>query len=354
MRQTKLFTKTRKNAPTDEEAVNAKLLIRGGFIHKELAGVYSFLPLGLLTLNKINNIIRDEMNKVGGMELHMSSLQDKNVWQKTGRFDDSVVDIWFKTNFKSGGETSLAFTHEEPVTRLMKDHIQSFRDLPAFPFHFQTKFRNETRAKSGIMRTKEFLMKDLYSFSKDEIEHNEFYEKMKQAYLNVFDRIGIGDKTFITYASGGSFSQYSHEFQTLAENGEDTIFICEKCKVAINQDIVKQKPECPECKNTDVKEQKAVEVGNIFSLGTKFSNALDLNFVDENGEKKPVIMGSYGIGPARVMGTVVELLSDEKGIIWPKNIAPFKIHLIQIGKNSKESADKFYELCLAKIGRAHV
>ncbi|MBU4479959.1 prolyl-tRNA synthetase [Patescibacteria group bacterium] len=340
MHQSKLFTKTRKEAPKDEVSKNAQLLIRAGFINKEMAGVYSFLPLGLKVLNNINNIIREEMNAIGGQELFLTALQDKKVWEKTNRWSDEVVDNWFKTKLKNDTELGLGFTHEEPLTNLMKDHIKSFRDLPMYPYQIQTKFRNEARAKSGIMRGREFLMKDLYSFSKDENEHNEFYEKAKQAYKNIFSRLGLGDKTFLTFASGGTFSKYSHEFQTLSEAGEDIIYICDKCSVAVNDEIIGEQNSCPECGNIELRKEKSIEVGNIFSLGTKFSDAFELNYNDEKGEEKRVIMGSYGIGPGRAMGTVVEVLSDEKGIVWPESIAPFKVHLLSLGKN--EDAQKIY------------
>lgn len=337
MRQSKLFTKTRKESPKDETAKNADLLIRAGFINKEMAGVYSYLPLGLRVMKKIEGIIREEMNAIGGQEISMSALQDKDVWQKTGRWSDEIVDNWFKTKLKNGGEMGLGFTHEEPITSMLREHIRSFRDLPCFPYQFQTKFRNEQRAKSGILRGREFLMKDLYSFCKNENEQKNFYEKAKSAYVKVFDRIGLGEKTYTTFASGGTFSKYSDEFQTISDAGEDIIHICDKCHLAVNEEIFSETRSCPSCNNKDLKKEKSIEVGNIFNLGTKFSDSLGLTYSDEKGEKKPVFMGSYGIGVGRVMGTIVEVLSDEKGIIWPKNVSPFEIHLIEINnKNNSE------------------
>ena len=352
MRQSLLFTKTRKEAPKDEVSKNAELLIRAGYIHKEMAGVYSYLPLGLRVMNKIVGIIREEMNALGGQELHLTALQDKKVWETTGRWSDDAVDIWFKTKLKNDTELGLSITHEEPLTKMMTEYIRSFRDLPVYTYQFQTKFRNETRAKSGIMRGREFLMKDLYSFCRDEKEHNDFYEKAKQSYINIFNKVGLGDKTYVTFASGGSFSKYSHEFQTITDAGEDSIFVDERKKIAINKEVLNDEV----LKDLGIKrealvEKKAVEVGNIFSLGTKFSDALELNYTDEEREKKPVIMGSYGIGPGRVMGTIVEVLSDEKGLVWPASVAPFNIHLISIedkdGKVKKE-ADKLYENLIKK------
>ncbi len=346
MRQSKLFTKTRKEAPKDEVAKNAELLIRAGFIHKEMAGAYSFLPLGLRVMKKIENVVREEMNMLGGQEISLTALQDKKLWEATGRWDDSVVDNWFKTKLKNDTEVGLASTHEEPLTNILSEYTKSFRDLPVSIYQFQTKFRNEARAKSGIMRGREFLMKDLYSFSRDENEHNEYYEKAKVAYVNIFNQVGIGDRTYITFASGGSFSKYSHEFQALTEAGEDTIYVDERKKIAINKEVLGDDVLNElGIKKSDLIEKKAVEVGNIFSLGSRFSNALGLSYVDDKGDKKEVIMGCYGIGISRLMGTVAEILSDEKGLVWPASIAPFDVHLVLI--NDKESkaqkaADKFY------------
>lgn len=345
MRQSQLFSKTRKEAPKDEVSKNAELLIRAGYIHKEMAGVYSYLPLGHRVMNKIANIVRKEMNAIGSSELLLTALQDKNVWEKAGRWDDSVVDNWFKTKLKNDTELGLGFTHEEELTNLMKEYIRSWRDLPVYTYQIQTKFRNEARAKSGIMRGREFVMKDLYSFSKDQAEHDGFYENCKIAYKNVYDKVGIGDRTYLTYASGGTFSKYSHEFQTVTDAGEDTILVCEKCHVAVNSEIKDEVSACPICTNKDLVEKKAVEVGNIFSLGTKYSDAFELTYVDEKEEKKPVIMGSYGIGISRLMGTVVEVLSDENGIVWPESIAPYKVHLILVpdkGGVVKNYADEIY------------
>jgi len=347
MRQSQLFTKTRREDPKDEVAANAKLLIRAGFINKELAGVYSYLPLGLRVLNKIKNIIREEMNALGGVELEMTALQNPELYEKTGRWSDEAVDNWFKTSLKTGTELGLGFTHEEMITELMKNHISSYKDLPIYAYQIQTKFRNEQRAKSGVMRGREFPMKDLYSFNDSEGSLNDFYDQVKGAYERIFEQVGLGDRTYITFASGGSFSKYSHEFQTLSEAGEDTIFVCEEKKFAINKEVMDEetlselgiKPE-------ELKEKKSIEVGNIFKLGTKFSEPLGLTFTDENGEKRPVVMGSYGIGPARVMGTVAEVLSDEKGLVWPRSIAPFLLHLIWIpgeGEMGAEVADRLYD-----------
>lgn len=350
MRQSKLFTKTKKEVPTDEVSKNAELLLRGGFIHKEMAGVYSYLPLGLRVLDKIENIIREEINAIGGQEIVMSALQNPELWKKTDRWDDQKVDIWFKTKLKNETELGLGFTHEEPLTNIMKSYINSYRDLPCSVYQFQTKFRNEIRAKSGVMRTREFVMKDLYSFCKDEKEHNEFYEKAKEAYKNIFKRVGIGHLTYLTFASGGSFSKFSHEFQTVTSTGEDSIYINEENNIAINKEVFTDDVKKDLNLSGNFKETKAVEVGNIFTLGTRFSEALDLTYQTEKGDKKPVFMGSYGIGPARLMGTVVEVLTDDKGIIWPESIAPFKVHLLSLGEdqNIKKEANFIYDTLVKK------
>lgn len=337
MRQTKLFTKTRKEAPADEASKNAELLIRGGFVHKEMAGVYVYLPLGLRVMNKISNIVRDEMNKLGALEMKLTVLQDPEVWKKTDRWSDDVVDNWFKTKLKNDSELGLGFTHEEPLTDVLKNHISSYKDLPIATYQIQAKFRNELRAKSGVMRGREFLMKDMYSFSKNEAEHLEFYEKVKKAYKNVFDRVGLGHLTYLTFASGGTFSKFSHEFQTITAAGEDIIYVDEEKSIAINKEVLNDEvlAELAVSRESLV-ENKAVEVGNIFTLGTKFSEPLGLKFKNEDGVEQPVFMGSYGIGPSRIMGTVAEVLSDDKGLIWPKEVAPFSVHLISAGVDDEQ------------------
>jgi prolyl-tRNA synthetase len=342
MKQSQLFTKTRKEAPKDEISVNAQLLIKAGFVNKEMAGVYSFLPLGLRVINKIANIIREEMDKTGGVELQSTALQKKEVWEKTGRWDDNAVDNWFKTKLKNGTELALAFTHEEPMSNLMTGFISSHKDLPVYAYDIRTVFRNEARAKSGIMRGREFFWKALYSFSKDEQQHDEYYEKAKVAYKNVFERVGLGGITFMTFASGGSFSKYSHEFQTLSEAGEDTIYVDEKKGIAVNKEVYTDEVlQDLGLKKEELVEKRAIEVGNIFSLGHKFSEPFGLKYKDEKGEDKLVFMGSYGIGISRLMGTVVECFNDEKGIIWPESVAPFAVHLISLKKD--EEAEKIYE-----------
>jgi len=345
MKSSQLFTRTRKQAPADEQAKNAQLLIRAGFVHKEMAGVYTFLPLGKRVLENITQIIREEMNAIGGNEISMTALQQKDVWEASGRWSDEVMDVWFRTTLANGTELGLAPTHEEPLTALMKNFIDSYKDLPSYPYQFQIKFRNELRSKSGLMRGREFVMKDLYSFSRDQKEHEAFYEKCADAYKVVFSRLGIGDITYRTFASGGSFSKFSDEFQTISDVGEDTIYIHEGKGIALNQEVYTNEVMADlGIKKEDLVEKTAVEVGNIFTLGTKFSGALDLTYTAEDGTKQPVFMGSYGIGPSRLVGLLAEHFADDKGLVWPENVAPFKVYIAPLG-NSQDvttAADKLY------------
>jgi prolyl-tRNA synthetase len=350
MRVSKLFTKTSKTAPGDEVAKNAQLLIRAGFINKEMAGVYDYLPLGKIVLNKIIDIIREEMDAIGGSELSLTALQQKDAWEASGRWDEQVMDVWFKTKLASGSELGLAPTHEEPLTKLMKSFISSYKDLPVYPYQFQIKFRNELRSKSGLMRGREFWMKDLYSFSRTQEEHDAFYEIISEAYNRVYSRLGLGDITYKTFASGGSFAKYSHEFQTLSPGGEDKIYVHKAKNLAINEEVYNDEVLADlGIARDELVEESAVEVGNIFTLGTKFSDALDLNYTDEDGTSKRVIMGSYGIGPSRVMGLIAEHFSDDKGLVWPENIAPAKVYLVRIGgEEAIAHADALYEELTAK------
>lgn len=340
MRQAHLFTKTKKEAPADEVAKNAQLLIQAGYIYKNMAGAYTFLPLGLKVIERINTIIREEMNAIGGQEMHMPSLQEDRLWKQSGRWDDDKVDVWFKSELKAGGVVGLAWTHEEVVTDIMRQYVSSYKDLPFFAYQIQNKFRNEMRAKSGIMRTREFWMKDLYSFCATQAEHDTFYEACAEAYQRVFNRLGIGDKTYKTFASGGAFTKFSHEFQTLAEAGEDIVYVNEEKGIAVNEEVLEEAnlAELGVSKD-ELQKRKSIEVGNIFSLGTKFSEAIGLYFKDANGEQQPVLMGSYGIGPARAMGTIVDLLSDEKGIVWPWEVAPYKVHLVGLNNDDNAVSD---------------
>jgi prolyl-tRNA synthetase len=340
------FTKTSKSVPADEVARNAQLLIQAGFIHKEMAGVYGLLPMGLEVLENIKRIVREEMNDLGGQEFIMTSLQRQELWEKTDRWDEKKVDVWFKTKLQNGKELGLAWSHEEPITDMMRNHISSYRDLPANVYQFQTKLRNELRAKSGIMRCREFVMKDLYSYSLDEQQHQKFYDRAKKSYMKVFERVGLGGSTYLTFASGGAFTQFSHEFQTVTEAGEDTIYIDEGKRIAINEEVYTDEVIDQLGVNKDkLKKTKAAEVGNIFSFGATKSEQLDLNYTDENGETKPVILGSYGIGITRLMGVIVEHFADEAGIVWPENVAPARVYIARLGEDKAviKAADKLFE-----------
>lgn len=350
MRVSQLFTKTSKNAPADETAKNAQLLIRAGYVYKEMAGVYTLLPLGYRVLEKLVAIVKDEMDKAGGVQMKTSALQSKEVWETTNRWDDEVVDNWFKTRLKNDTELGLSFTNEEAYSNLVKGYVKSYKDLPIYLYDFKTIFRNELRSKSGIMRGREFYWKALYSFSKDKAEHDAFYERMKTAYMNVFKRAGIGDKTYMTFASGGTFSKYSHEFQAISDAGEDIIYIDEAKNIAINEEVFTDDVLADlGIDRNAVIQKKSIEVGNIFSLAHKFSEPFNLTYTDSSGSAVPVFMGSYGIGITRLMGTIVELLSDDKGIVWPEAVAPFRVYLVRIGgEGAVKHADELYEELTAK------
>lgn len=343
MLQSKLFYKTDKNKSADVESVSHDLLTRAGFVDQLMAGVYTFLPLGLRVMKKIENIIQKNMEEAGGQEILMPVLQPKENWLKTGRWQN--LDILFKVRGSGDKEYALGPTHEEVVSPLAKKIILSYKDLPFSVFQIQTKFRDELRAKSGLLRTREFLMKDLYSFHESQEDLDKFYDKMIKVYFNVFKELGLKKDTYLTLASGGTFSKYSHEFQTLTDAGEDIIYVCEKCGLAINKEIKSENPVCPDCSSERFHEKKAVETGNIFKLGTKYSLPFELKFKDKDGADKPVIMGCYGIGISRAMGAIVEKNYDEKGIIWPKEVSPFLAHLIPIGEDKKvlATAQKIYQ-----------
>jgi prolyl-tRNA synthetase len=347
MRTSQLFTKTRKTAPADETSKNAQLLIRAGYIHKEMAGVYAYLPLGLKVMENIKQIVREEMNALGAYEIIMTNLQRQDLWERTDRWDDKQVDIWFKSQLQNGTPIGLAWSHEEPITDMMRNYISSYRDLPANVYQFQTKLRNELRAKSGIMRGREFVMKDLYSYSRSDEEHQKFYDSVTKAYLNVFERVGIGDKTFVTYASGGAFTQFSHEFQTITDAGEDIVYLDREKKLAVNKEVYTDEVlNQLGLKKEGLEELKASEVGNIFSFGTKKCEDLGLYFTDHDGKEKPVVLGSYGIGITRLIGVIAELFADDKGLVWPESIAPAKVYLIRIGEKEDvvKQADDLYNV----------
>ncbi len=346
MRRSQLFTKTSKTVPADETARNAQLLIQAGFIHKEMAGVYAYLPLGKRVLDNIAQIVREEMDAIGGNEVQMTVLQPKDIWEKTDRWDDAKVDNWFKTKLANGTELGVGLTHEEPITDMLHEFANSYKDLPIYIYQIQSKFRNELRAKSGLMRGREFLMKDLYSFSRDQAEHDAFYEKAASAYMKVYDRLGIGDITYRTYASGGIFSQFSDEFQTLSHVGEDTIYVHEERRLAVNKEVYTDEVlQQLDLKREDLVEKRAVEVGNIFPLGSKYSDALDVYYTDAEGQRHSMIMGCYGIGISRLMGLLAEHFADDKGLVWPEAVAPARVYLARLGDAPEvvTAADELYE-----------
>lgn len=344
MRFSQQFSKTRREAPKDEVSKNAQLLIRAGFIDKLQAGVYTYLPLGFKVLQKVEALIREEMSKIGGQELLLPSLHPRENWQKTGRWD--TMDDLYKIKDTHGREFALAGTHEEVIVPLARQFVSSYKDLPLALYQIQNKFRMELRAKSGLLRGREFMMKDLYSFHADEKDFENYYDKVKDAYRNIFNAVGIGHRTYVTLSGGGTFSKYSHEFQTATGAGEDTIYLCEKCCVAVNKEIIEKQATCPKCgkgkKTLDV--LRSIEVGNIFPLKSKFSDAFDLKYKDRGGNLLPVIMGSYGIGLGRLIGAVSEVLSDDKGLVWPRSLTPFQIHLIEVPGKKLEVRKKAEEL----------
>ena len=354
MRRSQLFIKTRKETPADETAKNAQLLMRAGYIHKEMAGVYSYLPLGMRVIENIKQIVRQEMDAIGGQELLLSTLQHPMLWKSTDRWDDAKVDVWFKAALGEGSEVGFGWSHEEPMTRLMTQFVSSYKDLPIYAYQFQTKLRRELRAKSGLLRGREFIMKDLYSFCQDREEHEKFYARVEQAYMKVYNRLGIGDITYKTLASGGPFSKFSHEFQTIADIGEDTIYLDEAKRLAVNQDVLSEEIlEDLGLARAELGEKRAVEVGNIFTFGSRYSEPLGLFFTDEKGVQQPVFAGSYGIGISRLMGLLAELFADENGLVWPASVAPFAVYLVCLGTEPAvvESADKLYaSLTAAGIG----
>jgi prolyl-tRNA synthetase len=346
MRRSQLFIKTRREAPADEESKNAQLLIRAGFIHKDSAGVYALLPMGLQVVENIKRIVREEMNSTGASELLMTTLQRKDLWEHTDRWDDKKVDIWFKSKLQNGTEVGLAWSHEEPMTEMMKEFIASYRDLPAYTYQFQAKLRNEIRAKSGIMRAREFIMKDLYSYSRTQEEHQAYYDSMVQTYLKVYARLGLGDNTFLTLASGGAFTKYSHEFQTVCDAGEDIIYLDRQKGIAINQEVLNDETiQKAGVDKQSLEEIKVAEVGNIFSFGTHKSEQLGLFFSDEDGRQKPVYLGSYGIGITRLVGVLAETFADEHGLVWPESVAPYQAYLARLGDETevKQAADGLYD-----------
>lgn len=342
MKISQLFTKTSKTSPSDEVAKNAQLLIRAGFVYKVMAGVYAYTPLGLRVLENIKQIVREEMNAVAGQEMIMSSLQRKETWERTGRWSDETVDVWFKSQLKDDTEVGFGWSHEEPIMEMMQQFVKSYKDLPTSVYQFQTKLRNELRAKSGVMRGREFIMKDMYSLHATEADMDQYYEKVIEAYKRCYDRFGLGDSTFVTFASGGAFTKFSHEFQTICEAGEDILYVNSDQTVAVNEEVLDEATSELGVDRASLSPVKSAEVGNIFKFGTEKSDQMGITYTDRDGTQKPIYLASYGIGVTRVMGVIVEKFADEKGIVWPKNVAPAQIYLVSIGQKGSEMADTLY------------
>ena len=350
MRFSESFVKTLRVAPKEETARGAGYLSRAGYVHKELAGVYDYLPLGLRVLENIKTIIREELNAIGGQEVLMSTLQNPTLWEKTDRWDIKKMDIWFRTELAAGGELGLAPTHEEPFTEMMKTYVNSYKDLPVYAYQIQTKFRNELRAKSGILRGREFIMNDMYSFSRSLEEHEKFYHQAELAYNRIYERLGIGDCTHEAFASGGVFAQYSHEFQTFLEVGEDDVYYSTDKNIYLNKEVLQDDVlERLGVTRDELQVARAAEVGNIFTLKDKYSRPLDLVYTDKNGQRQTVIMGCYGIGVSRVMGVIAEKFADDRGLIWPESVAPYKYYLIAIGDQAHTKAEELYQGRAAEI-----
>jgi prolyl-tRNA synthetase len=347
MKMSNLFTKTLRQAPADEVAKNAQLLIRAGFVYKEMAGAYAYLPLGIRVVEKIKQIVREEMNAIDSNELIMTSLQRKAIWEKTGRWDESVVDVWFKTKFQDGTEVGLGWSHEEPIVEMLKQYIHSYKDLPVSLYQFQTKMRNELRAKSGIMRGREFIMKDMYSFHATKEELDAYYDASIEAYERVYDRLGIGEDTYVTFASGGAFTKFSHEFQTICDAGEDVIYLHREKNIAINEEVIDEAAKELGIQREELEKVKTAETGNIFNFGTQKTDEMDLYYTDAEGKQQSLWIGSYGIGITRVMGVIAEKFSDGKGLVWSDSIAPYRVYLISIG-DVTERAQKLYDDLNAK------
>ena len=354
MRLSQLFTKTSKTIPANETARNAQLLIQAGFIFKVMAGVYAYTPLGLKVVENIKQIVREEMDAINGQELIMTNLQRPEPWKMTGRWDDTVVDVWFKTKLKDGSEVGLAWSHEETIIEMMRHFVSSYKDLPISAYQFQVKLRNELRAKSGLMRGREFIMKDMYSLSTDAAQHDKYYASVMEAYNKIFERLGLGEDTYVTFAGGGAFTKFSHEFQTICEAGEDVIYLHRGKNIAINEEVLNEDSlkELGVARD-ELEKVKSAEVANIFNFGTDKSEQMDLGFTNAQGEKEYVHLGSYGLGITRVMGVIAEKFSDDKGLVWPEAVAPARVYLARLGNSpaTVKQADALYDhLTQAGVG----
>jgi prolyl-tRNA synthetase len=344
MKMSQLFTKTLREAPADEVAKNAQLLIRAGFVYKEMAGVYAYLPLGIRVIDKIKQIVREEMNAIDSNELVMTSLQRRDVWEKTGRWDEKTVDVWFKSALQDGTEVGFGWSHEEPIVEMMQQYIKSYKDLPVSLYQFQTKMRNELRAKSGIMRGREFVMKDMYSFHATKEDLEAYYNRSIDAYMQVFKRLGIGEDTYVTFASGGAFTKFSHEFQTICDAGEDIIYLHRGKNIAVNEEVLDDAVKELGISREELEPVKTAESGNIFNFGTQKTDEMGLYYTDRDGKRQSIYLGSYGIGITRAMGVIVEKFADDRGLVWPEAVAPFRVHMVSIGDVASEAQALYDEL----------
>ena len=339
MKQSELFFKTKKEIPKEAQTISHKLLIRGDFIEQTISGVFRFLPLGFLVLKKIEKIIREEILKLGAQEIYLPVLQNKKLWLESERWN-KIDPPLFKFEDRHQKEIALGPTHEEEITDIVRHRVSSYKNLPFSLFQIQVKFRNEMRASGGLLRNREFIMKDLYSFHASEEDLMEFYERVKQAYFKIFERCGLN--SICVEADPGTIGgKVSHEFMVLSKSGEDKILFCQRCNYGYRFGAGEKK--CLQCKST-LKEKDTIEIGHIFNLGTKYSQSMKAYFLDKDGKKKPIVMGCYGIGLPRLMATIVETNCDEKGICWPKEVAPFSVHLVQVENNSrvKKTSEKLY------------
>lgn len=349
LRQSELVTHTSRNVPKEEVSINAQLLTRAGFVNRLMAGVYSYLPLGARVLAKIENVVREECNAFGSQEVMMPALQPKEAWTRTGRWD--TVDVLFKLKGVGNRDLALGPTHEEVVTPLIGQFLLSHRDLPASVYQIQTKFRNEARAKSGILRGREFRMKDMYSFHAEETELTKYYDTCIELYNRIFARCGVGHCTYPTLSGGGIFTTgFSHEFQTVTPYGEDTIWVCRERGLAVNVEVFDKVKELPEWRDAKLETVKAIEVGNIYRLGVKYTEPCGVTFNGADGKSHPVFMGCYGLGTTRLLGAVVEVLHDEKGMKWPAEIAPYRAHLVSLFNETNDEVEALYQY----MGRAGV
>jgi prolyl-tRNA synthetase len=346
MKLSQLFTKTSKTAPADEVSKNAQLLIRAGYVYKEMAGVYAYLPLGLQVIENIKQIVREEMNAIRSNELIMTALQRQEVWEKTGRWSEEVVDVWFKTQLQDETVLGLGWSHEEPIVEMLKNYLQSYKDLPVSLYQFQTKMRNELRAKSGIMRGREFVMKDMYSFHASAEDLDAYYNEAIEAYKRVYQRLGIGEDTYVTFASGGAFTKFSHEFQTICDAGEDIIYLHRDKNIAVNEEVIDEAVKELGIARDELEKVKTAEVGNIFNFGSQKTDDMGLQFTDKDGHLASLYMGSYGIGITRAMGVIAEKFADDKGLVWPEAVAPARAYLAPLGADQAVTmvADELYAI----------